>query len=202
MVLPTISNVEQREPQGDCPEFMISCLVTLHVWGRIFGKFPEISGFAYADDGNIIGPLPQALKLISVVKLVSSLGQHNSTTCVWSDSTFFRVWPWPSKNLSRFHSWHVHGWGYRSTWGAPTFTSLPAAEVLHKHTYTIHKCKYKHTIDMIFSPCSINTLTGQSQMQSYNKTRGTVSSVEPARHLFNHDNASNAPRHGWIWHDT
>jgi hypothetical protein len=28
--------------QGDCPEFMIFCLVTLHLWGRIFGKFPEI----------------------------------------------------------------------------------------------------------------------------------------------------------------
>jgi hypothetical protein len=29
-------------PQGDCPEFMVFCLVTLHLWGRTFGKFPEI----------------------------------------------------------------------------------------------------------------------------------------------------------------
>ena len=53
--------------QGDCPEFMTFCLVTLHLWGRIFGKFPEIKGLAYADDGNIIAKLSTALKLISML---------------------------------------------------------------------------------------------------------------------------------------
>ncbi len=33
---------------------MIFCLVTLHLWGHIFGKFPQIKGLAYADDDNII----------------------------------------------------------------------------------------------------------------------------------------------------
>ena len=47
---------------------MVFCLVTLHLWGRIFGKFPEIKGLAYADDGNIITTLSTALKLISVFK--------------------------------------------------------------------------------------------------------------------------------------
>ena len=46
---------------------MIFCLVTLHLWGRIFGKFPEIKGLAYADDGNIIAKLSTALKLISML---------------------------------------------------------------------------------------------------------------------------------------
>ena len=27
---------------GDCPEFMIFCLVTRHVWGSIFGKFQDL----------------------------------------------------------------------------------------------------------------------------------------------------------------
>jgi hypothetical protein len=46
---------------------MIFCLVTLHLWGRIFGKFPEIKGLAYADDGNVIAKLSTALKLISML---------------------------------------------------------------------------------------------------------------------------------------
>ena len=28
--------------QGDPPEFMVFCLVTLHLWGRIFKMFPEL----------------------------------------------------------------------------------------------------------------------------------------------------------------
>ena len=46
---------------------MIFCLVTLHLWDHIFGKFPEIKGLAYADDDNIITKLSTDLKLISVL---------------------------------------------------------------------------------------------------------------------------------------
>ena len=38
--------------QGDPPEFIFSPLVTLHLWGRIFKKFPDLRGLAFADDGN------------------------------------------------------------------------------------------------------------------------------------------------------
>jgi hypothetical protein len=54
--------------QGDPPEFMVYCLVTLHLWGRIFKLFPEIRGLPYADDGTIIGRISQALKLAAVSK--------------------------------------------------------------------------------------------------------------------------------------
>jgi hypothetical protein len=56
--------------QGDPPEFMVYCLVTLHLWGRIFKMFPELRGLAYADDGTTIGRLSQALKLAAVSKPV------------------------------------------------------------------------------------------------------------------------------------
>ena len=56
--------------QGDPPEFMVYCLVTLHIWGRIFKMFPELRGLAYADDGTTIGRLSQALKLAAVSKPV------------------------------------------------------------------------------------------------------------------------------------
>ncbi len=46
---------------------MVFCLVTLHLWGRIFGKFPDIKGLAYADDVNIIVKLSTVLKLISIL---------------------------------------------------------------------------------------------------------------------------------------
>ena len=49
---------------------MVYCLVTLHLWGRIFKMFPELHGLAYADDGTIIGRLSQALKLAAVSKPV------------------------------------------------------------------------------------------------------------------------------------
>jgi hypothetical protein len=49
---------------------MIFCLVTLHLWGRIFGKFPEIKGLTYSDDGNIIVKLSTSLKLISILVTV------------------------------------------------------------------------------------------------------------------------------------
>ena len=61
--------------QGDRPEFMVFCFVTIHLWGRIFtihcDKFPDTKGLAYADDGNIIASLSKALlKLIVVLKSV------------------------------------------------------------------------------------------------------------------------------------
>ncbi len=53
--------------QGDSPEFMIFCLVTLHLWGHIFGKFPEIKDLTYTDDDNIIVKLSTVLKFISML---------------------------------------------------------------------------------------------------------------------------------------
>jgi hypothetical protein len=45
------------------PEFMVFCLVTLHLWDRNFKNFPELRGLAYTDDDNIIGRFSQTLKL-------------------------------------------------------------------------------------------------------------------------------------------
>ena len=59
--------------QGDPPEFMVFCLVTLHLWGRIFKMFPVLRGLAYADDGNTIGRLSQFFKLAAVSKPVFKL---------------------------------------------------------------------------------------------------------------------------------
>ncbi len=59
--------------QGDPPEFMVYCLVPLHLWGRIFKMFPELRGLTYADDGTTIGRLSQALKLAAVSKPVFKL---------------------------------------------------------------------------------------------------------------------------------
>ena len=53
--------------QGDSPEFMVFCLVTLHLWGHIFSKFPEIKVLAYTDDGNIIAKLSTDLKPMSIL---------------------------------------------------------------------------------------------------------------------------------------
>jgi hypothetical protein len=50
--------------QGDCPEFMIFCIVTLHHWGILFRKFPELRGLAYADDQTTVGRLSLAMKLL------------------------------------------------------------------------------------------------------------------------------------------
>jgi hypothetical protein len=55
-------------PHVQSPEFMVFCLATLHLWGRIFQKF--LRGLAYADDGSIIGPLSKVLKLVSELKPV------------------------------------------------------------------------------------------------------------------------------------
>ena len=59
--------------QGDPPEFMVFCHVTLHLWGRVFKMFPDLRGLAFADDGNIIGRLSQALRLIAASKPVFKL---------------------------------------------------------------------------------------------------------------------------------
>ena len=43
--------------QGDPSEFMVFCIVTLHLWGRIFQMFPELRGLTYTDDATTIGRL-------------------------------------------------------------------------------------------------------------------------------------------------
>ena len=58
------NNINYNSP----PELMVFCLVTLHLWGRIFEKFLDLRGLAYTDDGNIIGRLSQTLRLISELK--------------------------------------------------------------------------------------------------------------------------------------
>ena len=50
--------------QGDCPEFMIFYIVTLHLWGILFRKYPELRGLAYADDGNSVGRLSLVLQFL------------------------------------------------------------------------------------------------------------------------------------------
>ena len=52
---------------------MVYCLVTIHIWGRIFKMFPELRGLAYADDGTTIGRLSQVLKVAAVSKPVFKL---------------------------------------------------------------------------------------------------------------------------------
>jgi hypothetical protein len=59
--------------QGDSPEFMVFCHVTRHLWRRVFKMFPALRGLAFVDDGNIIGRVSQALKLIATVKPVFEL---------------------------------------------------------------------------------------------------------------------------------
>ena len=56
--------------QDDPPEFMVYCLVTLHLWDRIFKMFPELRDLAYADDGTTIGRFSQTLKITDVSKPV------------------------------------------------------------------------------------------------------------------------------------
>jgi hypothetical protein len=46
---------------------MVFCIVSLHLWGRVFGKFLDTKGLAYADDGSIIAKLSIALKIISML---------------------------------------------------------------------------------------------------------------------------------------
>jgi hypothetical protein len=52
------------------PEFMVFCIVTLHLWDRIFKMFPELRGLTYADDQTTIGRLSQVLKVTTVSKPV------------------------------------------------------------------------------------------------------------------------------------
>jgi hypothetical protein len=52
--------------QGDPPEFTVFSLVTLHLWGRNFKKFPDLRGLVYIDDDNIKGRFSQVLRLIEV----------------------------------------------------------------------------------------------------------------------------------------
>ena len=52
------------------PEFIFFCLFTLHLWGRIFKKFPDLRVLAYTDNDNIIGRFSQQLRLTSELKPV------------------------------------------------------------------------------------------------------------------------------------
>ncbi len=47
-------NVEKEDYKSDSPEFMIFCHVRLHLWGRVFRRFPVLRGLAFVDDGNMI----------------------------------------------------------------------------------------------------------------------------------------------------
>ena len=62
-------NVKLEDYKGIHRNSCFFCLVTLHLWGRIFKKFPDLRGLAYADDGNIIGPISQTLSLGHISEL-------------------------------------------------------------------------------------------------------------------------------------
>ncbi len=115
--------------QGDPPEFMVFGLVTLHLWGRIFKKFGEVDlrGLDYDDDGNIIGLISKALRLISQLNpgfkldgnLDFNLGKtmfldkDTSTRHVYDRTQSFSVErPKPSGHFARFHSEYVLRAGY------------------------------------------------------------------------------------------
>ena len=116
--------------QGDPPEFLVFCLVTLHLWGHIFKKFPDLRGLAYADDGNVIGRLSQALRFISELKpgfkLDGNLDSIFTKLCSWLRAPqhvrcmiglkFLKVFsaerPKPSGHCARFQSEYVLRAGY------------------------------------------------------------------------------------------
>ena len=54
-------------------------LQSLHLWGRIFGNFPEIKGLVYADDDNIIVTLSTTLKLSSPWHFLGFVGSLSSS---------------------------------------------------------------------------------------------------------------------------
>ncbi len=143
--------------QGDYPEFMIFCLVTLHLWGRIFWKFPEIKGLSYADDGNIIVKLSTVLKLISMQASVFKNDANLINICktkvlskgpsadhlfgievlVTLEGTFHSVLCRPklSQNHGRYRETCLsHRW----------FRSCSTIEILPKYAHTIHQRKHKH----------------------------------------------------------
>ncbi len=55
---------------GDPSEFMVFCIVSLHLWDRIFKMFPELRVLVYTDDETTIGRLSQVLTLGTVSKAV------------------------------------------------------------------------------------------------------------------------------------
>jgi hypothetical protein len=64
--------------QGDPSEFMVFCILTRHLWGRIFKMFPELRDLAYGDDETTIGRPSQVLKLTSVTS------QYSRQTVTWT----------------------------------------------------------------------------------------------------------------------
>ena len=61
-------NVKPEDYKGIHRNSFFFCLVTLHLWGRIFKRFPDLRDLAYADHGNMIGRLSQALRIVSELK--------------------------------------------------------------------------------------------------------------------------------------
>ena len=81
------------------------CFVSLplHLWGRIFKKFPDLRGLAYADDGNIIGRFSQALRFVSELKTGFKLDVNLDFNL--GSKTMFLV-----KGTTARHVTHVYDW--------------------------------------------------------------------------------------------
>jgi hypothetical protein len=56
--------------QGDPLKMLIFNVTIRHLWGRVFGKFPEARAIVYADDGYIKGKLSVALQVLAELKAV------------------------------------------------------------------------------------------------------------------------------------
>ncbi len=65
------------------PEFIVSWLVTLHLWVRIFKKFPDLRVLAYVDDDNIIGRFSHVLRLTTELKPVFKWYEKRAAMCLW-----------------------------------------------------------------------------------------------------------------------
>ena len=81
---------------------------TLHLWGRIFKRFPVLRGLAYADDGNIIGRLSQALTLVLELKSGFKLDGNLDFNL---DKTMFLTKDTTSRHVYNRVQFFVHGIG-------------------------------------------------------------------------------------------
>ena len=123
--------------QGDSPEFMVFFLVTIHLWGRIFGKFPVTKGLVYPEDPR--------------------QGTHDSTR-IQSCETFPRQRSRPSGNFRWFLTRYVQGRRYWSTWVISQNMSLLMTgwhvdrtlvnDILRKGTRGLYEHWSPHDIDL------------------------------------------------------
>jgi hypothetical protein len=66
LVLVFLIHNKHHQLQGDPPEFMVYCIVTLHLWVRIFKSFSELRVLTYPDDETTIGRLSQVRRQLGL----------------------------------------------------------------------------------------------------------------------------------------